>query len=50
MICRPLIEQIGRDEDRITGNRNAFWDERNLNALVPNMHAAVLLAHGNNDV
>jgi hypothetical protein len=39
MICRPLIEQIGRDEDRITGNRNAFWDERNLNALVPNMHA-----------
>ena len=49
MICRGLIEQIGRDEDRITGNRNAFWDERNLNALVPNMHAAVLLAHGNND-
>ena len=49
MICRPLIEQIGRDEDRVTGNRNAFWDERNLNALVPNMHAAVLLAHGNND-
>src|SRR4051812_47925801 len=49
MICRPLIEQIGRDEDRVSGNRNAFWDERNLNALVPNMHAAVLLAHGNND-
>ena len=34
MICRPLIEQIGRDEDRVSGNRNAFWDERNLNALV----------------
>ena len=49
MICRPLIEQIGRDEDRVSGNRNAFWDERNLNALVPKMHAAVLLAHGNND-
>ena len=49
MKCRPLIEQIGRDEDRVTGDRNAFWDERNLNALVPNMHAAVLLAHGNND-
>ena len=29
MICRPLIEQIGRDQDRVTGNRNAFWDERN---------------------
>ena len=49
MICRPLIEQIGRDQDRVTGDRNAFWDARNLNALVPNMHAAVLLAHGNND-
>ncbi len=49
MICRALIEQIGRDQDRVTGDRNAFWDERNLNALVPNMHAAVLLAHGNND-
>jgi hypothetical protein len=33
----------------VTGDRNAFWDQRNLNALVPNMHAAVLLAHGNND-
>ena len=49
MKCRALIEQIGRDEDRITGDRNAFWDARNLNALVPKMHAAVLLAHGNND-
>ncbi len=49
MKCRSLIDQIGRDEDRVTGDRNAFWDERNLNALVPNMHAAVLLAHGNND-
>jgi predicted acyl esterase len=49
MKCRALIEQIGRDEDRVTGDRNAFWDERNLNALVPKMHAAVLLAHGNND-
>ena len=49
MKCRSLIEQIGRDEDRVTGDRNAFWDERNLNALVPNMHAAVLLVHGNND-
>jgi len=49
MKCRSLIEQIGRDEDRVSGDRNAFWDERNLNALVPNMHAAVLLVHGNND-
>jgi len=48
-ICRPLIQQIGQQEDRITGDRNAFWDERNLNALVPNMHAAVLISHGNND-
>jgi predicted acyl esterase len=49
MKCRGLIEQIGVQQDRITGDRNAFWDERNLNALAPNMKAAVLLAHGNND-
>ena len=47
--CRALINQIAHDEDRVTGDRNAFWDARNLNALVPKMHAAVLLAHGNND-
>jgi hypothetical protein len=48
-ICRPAITDAGVKEDRLTGNRNAFWDERNYMKDVKNVHAAVLLAHGNND-
>src|SRR3954466_12563801 len=49
VICRPLMQQIGVDEDRKSGNRSAFWDERNYMKDVKNVHAAVLIAHGNND-
>jgi predicted acyl esterase len=49
VICRPLMQQIGVDEDRVSGNRSAFWDERNYMKDVKNVHAAVLIAHGNND-
>ncbi|HET6549756.1 MAG TPA: CocE/NonD family hydrolase, partial [Solirubrobacter sp.] len=48
-ICRDLIREIGVEEDRLTGDRSAFWDERNYMKDVQNVHAAVLLAHGNND-
>ena len=40
---------IGVKEDRLSGNRNAFWDERNYMKDVKNVHAAALIAHGNND-
>ena len=33
----------------LSGNRNAFWDERNYMKDVKNVHAAALIAHGNND-
>src|SRR4051794_17203749 len=49
LICRPQMQQIGVAEDRLSGNRSAFWDERNYMKDVKNVHAAVLLAHGNND-
>src|SRR3954454_19664541 len=49
VICRPKMAQIGVDEDRLSGNRNAAWDERNYMKDVKNVHAAALLAHGNND-
>jgi len=48
-ICRPQLLDIGVKEDRLTGNRSAFWDERNYMKDVNNIHAAVLIAHGNND-
>ena len=49
LICRPQIVDTGVKEDRLTGNRNAFWDERDYMKSVQNVHAAALLAHGNND-
>jgi X-Pro dipeptidyl-peptidase len=48
-ICRPQLLDIGVKEDRLTGNRSAFWDERNYMKDVNNVHAAALIAHGNND-
>jgi predicted acyl esterase len=48
-ICRPEIEDIEAHQDRATGNRSGFWQERNYMKDVANVHAATLLAHGNND-
>src|SRR4051794_11658084 len=49
LICRGKMAQLGVDEDRLSGNRNAAWDERNYMKDVKNVHAAALLAHGGND-
>src|SRR3954452_8042122 len=49
VICRGQMAQLGTDEDRLSGNRNAAWDERNYMKDVKNVHAATLIAHGNND-
>src|SRR4051794_22231791 len=49
LICRPQIVDTATKEDRLSGNRNAFWDERDYMKDVQNVHAAALLAHGNND-
>jgi predicted acyl esterase len=49
LICRPEIVDTATKEDRLTGDRNAFWDERDYMKDVQNVHAAVLLDHGNND-
>ena len=48
-ICWPTIEQVAANQDRVTGNRSAFWQERNYMKDVGNVKAATLLAHGNND-
>ncbi len=38
-----------RGRDRASGDYNAFWASRDLLPLVPNIRAAVLMAHGFND-
>ncbi|HEX6021994.1 MAG TPA: Xaa-Pro dipeptidyl-peptidase [Solirubrobacter sp.] len=48
-ICWPTINQVAVSQDRATGNRSAFWDERNYMKDVAKVKAAALVAHGNND-
>jgi len=48
-ICQPEIDYLKEHIDRATGNRNAAWQERNYMKDIENVHAAALLAHGNND-
>jgi hypothetical protein len=48
-ICLPTIRDITSKIDRASGDRNAFWQERNYMKDVGKVKAAVLLAHGNAD-
>ncbi|GAA0647748.1 Xaa-Pro dipeptidyl-peptidase [Kutzneria viridogrisea] len=48
-ICKPVMAKLEREQDRITGDYNEFWDERNYLNEVGSVHAAVLEAHGLND-
>lgn len=48
-ICEPVLDGITEDQDRHTGDYNAFWDERNYRDDVESITASVFLAHGLND-
>lgn len=48
-ICAPIIKDLGRRQDRRTGDRNAFWQERNYRARAGRVTAAVYAAHGLSD-
>ncbi|WP_433356144.1 Xaa-Pro dipeptidyl-peptidase [Microtetraspora malaysiensis] len=48
-VCRNVIEDLAKEQDRVTGDYTAFWSERNYMNDVGNVHAAVLVAHGLND-
>ncbi|TDD09242.1 Xaa-Pro dipeptidyl-peptidase [Saccharopolyspora terrae] len=47
--CRPVIDGLTAEQDRITGDYSRFWDERNYLDDVDKVHAAVLSVHGLND-
>jgi dipeptidyl aminopeptidase/acylaminoacyl peptidase len=47
--CWPTINEVAANQDRVTGNRSAFWQDRNYMKDVGKLEAAMLLAHGNND-
>lgn len=48
-ICQPVIDALGEEQDRVTGDRNAFWDERNYLLDADKIEAATLIAHGLSD-
>ncbi|MCE7010187.1 Xaa-Pro dipeptidyl-peptidase [Kibdelosporangium philippinense] len=48
-ICKPLIEQLRKDQDRVTGDFSPFWQERDYLKDAHNVRAATLVVHGLND-
>jgi X-Pro dipeptidyl-peptidase len=48
-VCHYLQAEIARGTDRLTGDYNAFWDERNMVKDAANIRAAVFFSHGLND-
>jgi X-Pro dipeptidyl-peptidase len=48
-ICRPVIRRIEREQDRVTGDYNAFWAARDLVGRASQVKAAVLVTHGLSD-
>lgn len=49
-VCDQLMDEIEENQDRITGNYNEFWDERNYLKDVNQINASVFIVHGLNDV
>ncbi|MFI9507993.1 Xaa-Pro dipeptidyl-peptidase [Nocardia sp. NPDC052566] len=48
-VCEPVLDRLEREQDRITGDFNPFWGERNYRNDVGKVRAAVLAVHGLND-
>jgi X-Pro dipeptidyl-peptidase len=48
-LCAGTRNQMNLDDGDATGDRNAFWDARNYNPGVANVHASVFASFGLND-
>ncbi|RCW44010.1 X-Pro dipeptidyl-peptidase [Halopolyspora algeriensis] len=47
--CQDEIDRLTADQDRLTGDGSAFWDERNYLDEVESVRASVLVVHGLDD-
>jgi X-Pro dipeptidyl-peptidase len=47
--CAGVVAGLERDQDRVTGDYNRFWHERNYLRGADRVRASVLLVHGLND-
>ncbi|HEX2175661.1 MAG TPA: Xaa-Pro dipeptidyl-peptidase [Nocardioidaceae bacterium] len=48
-VCRPVIESLVEEQDRVTGDYSSFWAERDYLRDVEDVRAATLVAHGLQD-
>ncbi|HEY0636025.1 MAG TPA: Xaa-Pro dipeptidyl-peptidase, partial [Pseudonocardiaceae bacterium] len=48
-VCRPVIDELVREQDRLSGDYNDFWAERDYLRDVRGVRAATLAVHGLND-
>ncbi|WP_019816428.1 Xaa-Pro dipeptidyl-peptidase [Saccharomonospora saliphila] len=48
-VCRPVIEELAAEQDRVTGDYNAFWRERDYLDDAHRVRASVLAVHGLSD-
>lgn len=48
-VCAGAMAALERDQDRVTGDYNAFWAERDYLRHVDRVRASVLLVHGLHD-
>ncbi|MFE3460724.1 Xaa-Pro dipeptidyl-peptidase [Nocardiopsis aegyptia] len=48
-ICRPVIDGLTEEQDRVSGDYTEFWDERNYLTDADEIRASVFLVHGLND-
>lgn len=49
-VCAYMRDQIVQGMDRLTGDYNEWWHERNYVQYVGNFRASVLISHGLNDL
>ncbi|MDI9885456.1 Xaa-Pro dipeptidyl-peptidase [Streptomyces sp. HNM0645] len=48
-VCRPVIDRLTAEQDRVTGDFTPFWKERDYLRDVGGIKAGVFLVHGGND-
>ncbi|MFE7135918.1 Xaa-Pro dipeptidyl-peptidase [Streptomyces sp. NPDC057638] len=48
-ICRPVLDRITAEQDRVTGDWSRFWSERDYLKDAHRIRAAVFAVHGTND-
>ncbi|XIG77614.1 Xaa-Pro dipeptidase [Streptomyces sp. SGAir0957] len=48
-ICKPVLDALERDQDRVTGDWSPYWQERDYLKDVRRIKAGVFVVHGLND-